>query len=144
MSTPPTAAGSGPPRRGWHALFGVAILLAIVMLVMVAVRAESSTDFRDFWENALRFRETGEIAHDEGVHNYLPFFTIFMTPWGNAAIVRQSFFCSAFFMTCPSDVPGISTRTTERSFSTVANSTFTVALNFAMTFAAFSALFVGI
>ncbi len=81
MSTPPTAAGSGPPRRGWYALFGVVILLATVMLVMVAFRAESSTDFRDFWENALQFRETGEIAHDEGVHNYLPFFTIFMTPW---------------------------------------------------------------
>ena len=70
------------PCRGWYALLAFGVVFTIAILVMVAVRAPSSTDFRDFWNNAVHFRETGEIAADRGVHNYLPFFTIFMAPWG--------------------------------------------------------------
>ena len=66
---------------GMVAMLGVGGALAIVILVMVAHRAESSTDFRDFWENGVCFRQTGRIATDLGVHNYLPCFTILMTPW---------------------------------------------------------------
>jgi alpha-1,2-mannosyltransferase len=71
-----------PRHRGWLILAGIGIVYTLVIAVVVAVRAESSSDFRDFWENAVHFRETGEVAADLGVHNYLPFFTIFMLPWG--------------------------------------------------------------
>jgi hypothetical protein len=74
-------AGGSAPARGWHILLAAGVLYTAVILVVVAWRAESSTDFRDFWENAVHFRQTGEIAADLGVHNYLPFFTIFMLPW---------------------------------------------------------------
>lgn len=70
------------PPTGWYALLAVAVVYAAVISVVVACRAESTSDFRDFWQNAVHFRETGEIASDLGVHNYLPFFTIFMLPWG--------------------------------------------------------------
>ncbi len=70
------------PRHGWYALLAFGVVFTIAILVMVAVRAPSSTDFRDFWNNAVHFRATGAIAADRGVHNYLPFFTIFMAPWG--------------------------------------------------------------
>ncbi len=88
------AAGEPAPSRA-----GVAVRLAWTMLLVyvlsmclyVAWRAERSTDFRDFWENALALRSTGEIRSDLGVHNYLPAFTILMTPWSlmplNVAIV---------------------------------------------------------
>lgn len=77
----PPARRPRPSDRGWHSLIGASALLALAILVMVALRAESSTDFRDFWENALHFRQTGQISAELGVHNYLPFFTIFMVPW---------------------------------------------------------------
>ena len=77
--------------RGWHVLLAAWGVYTAVILVVVANRAESSSDFRDFWENAVHFRQTGQIAADLGVHNYLPFFTIFMLPWSllplRAAIV---------------------------------------------------------
>lgn len=73
---------SARPHWSWFLLAAVGVLVATIILVMVAHRAESSTDFRDFWENAVHLRATGEIAADLGVHNYLPFFTIFMLPWG--------------------------------------------------------------
>lgn len=71
-----------PSRRGWLALAGVGLVYAVAIAVVVAYRAESTSDFRDFWRNAVHFRETGQIAADLGVHNYLPFFTTFMLPWG--------------------------------------------------------------
>ncbi len=75
----------GPRGRGWALAWGVYALFCVVVLVMVWYRAgpqSNATDFRDFWENAVHFRETGVVASDLGVHNYLPFFTILMTPWG--------------------------------------------------------------
>ena len=81
--------------RGWlPLLIGggiVAIVLVVIATVRVvgvsdiadydAARAASTSDFRDFWFTARHFRETGQITADFGVHNYLPFFTIFMLPW---------------------------------------------------------------
>lgn len=80
MSTPANTGGTHP-ARGWQALLVAGALYTLAILVVVAWRAESSSDFRDFWENAVHFRQTGEIAADLGVHNYLPFFTMFMLPW---------------------------------------------------------------
>lgn len=71
-------------RRWWHGwgpLLVVGAVYTVVIIVVAAWRAESTSDFRDFWENAVHFRQTGEISADLGVHNYLPFFTIFMLPW---------------------------------------------------------------
>lgn len=82
MIAPADSPGPAPDRRGWLVLLAIGLGLAAVILTMVWHRAASSTDFRDFWENAVQFRQTGIIADDQGVHNYLPFFTIFMTPWG--------------------------------------------------------------
>ncbi len=81
--------------RGWWPLIVVGIVYAIAIAVTVAVRtsgvsaesdytevrANSTSDFRDFWWTARHYRETGEIRQDFGVHNYLPFFTVFMLPW---------------------------------------------------------------
>ena len=72
--------GSG--GRGWVLPAVAGGIYALVVLVIVFNRAASSSDFRDFWENAVHFRETGVISSELGVHNYLPFFTIFMLPWG--------------------------------------------------------------
>jgi hypothetical protein len=68
--------------RGWAPLVAAAAVYGGVLVTVAALRADSSSDFRDFWENAVHFRQTGEIAADLGVHNYLPFFTLFMLPWG--------------------------------------------------------------
>ena len=46
-----------------------------------AVRAVSTSDFRDYWFTARHFRQTGSFTADFGVHNYLPFFTLLMVPW---------------------------------------------------------------
>lgn len=70
------------PPREWRALLAAAVIYAVLIAIVVAWRAESTSDFRDFWENAVHFRQTGEISTALGVHNYLPFFTIFMLPWG--------------------------------------------------------------
>ena len=69
--------------RGWLLLLAAGVVYAAVLCVIAGVRAdpESTSDFRDFWETARHFRQTGEISSELGVHNYLPFFTIFMTPW---------------------------------------------------------------
>lgn len=63
-------------------LAALALVYVVTVCVIVALRAESSSDFRDFWENAVHFRQTGQISRELGVHNYLPVFTILMTPWG--------------------------------------------------------------
>lgn len=75
---------SRSPWRGWTPWLAAYVIFCLVVLAIVWHRASpesDSTDFRDFWENALHFRHTGQIASDLGVHNYLPFFTILMTPW---------------------------------------------------------------
>ncbi len=68
-------------RRGWLPLVVAGMIYVAVICVVVALRAESTSDFRDFWETARHFRQTREISSGLGVHNYLPFFTLFMTPW---------------------------------------------------------------
>ncbi len=72
--------------RGWLPLLAFGIVLTIVLCVVAAIRADpdpdkGTSDFRDFWLTAEHFRATGEISSERGVHNYLPFFTIFMVPW---------------------------------------------------------------
>lgn len=69
------------PRSGWTTLLIAAVIYTVVMAGYTAWRAERSTDFRDFWRTAQHFRDTGEITSEQGVHNYLPFFVIFMVPW---------------------------------------------------------------
>ena len=96
--------GPASRQRGWLLLLAAGLALAAVILTMVWYRAESSTDFRDFWENAVHFRQTGIIADDQGVHNYLPFFTVFMTPWGvlplrPAAVLFVAFSLALFGLT---------------------------------------------
>lgn len=67
--------------RGWVPLIVAGVAYTAIICVVVALRAESTSDFRDFWETARHFRQTGQISSELGVHNYLPFFTVFMTPW---------------------------------------------------------------
>lgn len=81
--------------RGWWPLILAAGIYAVVIAATVsvrtwdaldtddyaAVRAATTSDFRDFWWTARHFRETGQLTTEFGVHNYLPFFTIFMLPW---------------------------------------------------------------
>jgi len=80
---------------GWRPLLAAGVLYAAVVAVIVAVRVwpatsggdyaalkeETTSDFRDFWYTARHFRDTGSLTDDYGVHNYLPFFTLFMLPW---------------------------------------------------------------
>lgn len=79
---PPNAAAP-PASHGltWRGLAIVGLVYVIGVTVIVVGRAESSSDFRDFWTTALHYRQTGEIDASLGVHNYLPVFTILMTPW---------------------------------------------------------------
>jgi len=67
--------------RGWLPLVVAGVVYTVILCLVVVLRAESTSDFRDFWETARHFRQTGEISTELGVHNYLPFFTLFMTPW---------------------------------------------------------------
>ncbi|MFH1747413.1 MAG: glycosyltransferase family 87 protein [Planctomycetota bacterium] len=72
------------PQRwlaGWQPLLIAGAVFVVVMCVIVAKRAEGTTDFRDYWQTAVHFQKTGQITEEHGVHNYLPFFAIFMTPW---------------------------------------------------------------
>ena len=75
-----------PRLNGWVMVVAFGVVFTIAIAVIAAVRAEPSpeqgtSDFRDFWNTARAFRDTGEIRSDLGVHNYLPFFVIFMLPW---------------------------------------------------------------
>ncbi len=81
--------------RGWLPLIVAAVAVVAVLTTIATVRTvglsdmddyaaareASTSDFRDFWFTARHFRQTGEISSEFGVHNYLPFFTIFMLPW---------------------------------------------------------------
>lgn len=81
--------------RGWWPLIIAGVIYALLVAAVVvvrsagagtasdyaAVRDETTSDFRDFWWTARHFREMGEITSEFGVHDYLPFFTIFTTPW---------------------------------------------------------------
>ncbi len=69
-----------------RAILIVAILLCATGLVAVAAtRARydqsGTSDFDDFWLTGRHFIETGQIVETYGVHNYLPFFMLFMAPF---------------------------------------------------------------
>lgn len=66
---------------GWLPLVLCAAAYTLAMCIYLPLRAETGTDFRDFWETSRHFLDTGRIVSDLGVHNYLPFFTIFMSPF---------------------------------------------------------------
>ncbi len=89
-----------PERRtalltGWRPLLAAGVVYALLVagIVMVrvwpaaqggdyaALKEETTSDFRDFWYTARHFRDTGALTDAYGVHNYLPFFTLFMLPW---------------------------------------------------------------
>lgn len=89
-------------RSGWRILAAAGLVYCAAMAVIVTVRAadvpmdepdydvvraESTLDFRDYWFTARHLRETGALTTDFGVHNYLPFFTIFMLPWSYLPLV---------------------------------------------------------
>ncbi len=80
---------------GWTALLLIYVAIAVALAIVVGVRAQraaaapdfdaareaSTLDFRDYWFTARHLLFTGEFTTDFGVHNYLPFFSIFMTPF---------------------------------------------------------------
>lgn len=68
--------------RGWLPLLIAGVIYAGTVCIILAIRVESTSDFSDFWNNARAFLETGRIRADLGVYNYLPFFTLFMGPFG--------------------------------------------------------------
>ncbi|MFO0838282.1 MAG: glycosyltransferase 87 family protein [Phycisphaerae bacterium] len=65
----------------WRPWLVALLIYAVGIGAYVSWRAERSTDFRDYWRTALHWRQTGELSAELGVHNYLPCFTILMTPW---------------------------------------------------------------
>lgn len=75
------AAAAATGGLSWTPLAVAGAVYALVLCVIVVWRAHSTTDFRDFWQTAGHFRQTGQISFELGVHNYLPAFTILMTPW---------------------------------------------------------------
>jgi len=75
-----------PGRRrgaGWRAWLAALAVYALIVGVVVWLRAESTTDFRDFWNTARHFLQTGRLSRTLGVHNYLPFFPLFMLPFAH-------------------------------------------------------------
>ncbi|MBK8914222.1 MAG: DUF2029 domain-containing protein [Phycisphaerales bacterium] len=81
MPTEPSPLGQ-PIPPAWRTFVLVAGAYTLAMCVYLPIRAWTGTDFHDFWENARWFLHRGEVRFDLGVHNYLPFFTLFMAPWG--------------------------------------------------------------
>ncbi len=81
--------------RGWRILLVIGLVYTAIVAAVVVVRtvpavgltdydeirAATTSDFRDFWWTARHFCETGKLTADFGVHNYLPFFPLFMLPW---------------------------------------------------------------
>ncbi len=75
-------AGQRPAdRRAWGPVIAAGAVYAISIAVVVWLRAESTTDFRDFWRTGRHFLRTGQLTTELGVHNYLPFFPLFMLPF---------------------------------------------------------------
>ncbi len=81
--------------RGWLPLMAAAAVYAAAVVAVVAlrtagvsrlddysaVRAQTTSDFRDYWFTARHLRQTGQLTTELGVHNYPPFFIVFMMPW---------------------------------------------------------------
>ncbi len=66
-------------------LLGCVLIYAGCVLAVGAYRARadqsSTSDFDDFYLTAKHFRQSGQRVDTCGVHNYLPFFVLFMTPF---------------------------------------------------------------
>lgn len=80
MTTPDDHARRPPPAL--RIVLALSVAYGLALAGIAAWRTDGTSDFRDFWRNAVHFRQTGEISSALGVHNYLPFFTVFMLPWG--------------------------------------------------------------
>ncbi len=76
---------AGTDRRRRAILIVAILLLAAGLIAAAATRARydqsGTSDFDDFWLTGRHFLETGQIVETYGVHNYLPFFMIFMVPF---------------------------------------------------------------
>ena len=66
-------------------IIGVCVY-AMTIVAVSAYRARvdqsSTSDFDDFWNTGRHFLQTRKIVEDYGVHNYLPFFVISISPFG--------------------------------------------------------------
>jgi len=84
-----------PRLRGWLPLLAAGAVYAGAIGAAVAVktagvsrsdeysavREQTTSDFRDYWFTANHLRDTGQLTTQFGVHNYVPFFAVFMLPW---------------------------------------------------------------
>lgn len=78
--------GFGGGWMSWRWAGVLFVVYALTVAVIAGARAEpdpeeGTSDFRDFWRTAGHLARTGEIRSDLGVHNYPPFFVVFMVPW---------------------------------------------------------------
>lgn len=76
----------GDKRSARKTIITLAVLVycgAIIAVAAYRVRHDqsSTSDFDDFWLTGRHFLNTGEMIEDYGVHNYLPFFLVFITPF---------------------------------------------------------------
>ncbi|MFH1417472.1 MAG: glycosyltransferase family 87 protein [Planctomycetota bacterium] len=75
-------------------LFVCVLIYAGTVLAVGAYRARtdqsSTSDFDDFYLTAKHFRQTGQLVDTYGVHNYLPFFVLLMTPFSFLPITVAS------------------------------------------------------
>ena len=69
--------------RLWRILLIAGVVYALAMVVYPTVRLlDGSGDFLAFHKTARSFLHTGQITTEHGVRNYLPFFVLFMAPFG--------------------------------------------------------------
>ena len=69
--------------RLWRILLVLGVVYALGMIVYPTLRLlDGSGDFLAFHKTARSLLHTGQITTEHGVRNYLPFFVLFMTPFG--------------------------------------------------------------
>jgi len=69
--------------RLWRILLVLGLVYALAMVVYPTLRLlDGSGDFLAFHRTARDFLHTGHITTEHGVRNYLPFFVLFMSPFG--------------------------------------------------------------
>jgi hypothetical protein len=70
-------------NRLWRILLVLGVVYALAMVVYPTLRLlDGSGDFLAFHKTARTFLDTGQITTEHGVRNYLPFFVLFMAPFG--------------------------------------------------------------